>query len=151
MNIFVFGTLMYRDVLNALLGSVPEMLHADLPDYRRGRIMVPGREAKGPAIASSVGDAVHGRVLLNISEAQLRIFDLFETAASGYERLCGKVTVESGDEVEAYFYASTDEIERYVSTEDWSEADFEKNHLHMYVNERIPTLLKKWKSEGLLP
>ncbi len=150
MNVFVFGTLMYPRILAALLGEVPAMQDALLEGYRRARIAVPGREAKGPAIEPSEGSIVKGKVLFNLSDRQLRVLDLFETAATGYERIKGRAELFDGRQADVEFYEATEELRPHLLDQDWSEEDFERHHHDMYVNERVPALLRAWTAQGVL-
>lgn len=149
-DVFAFGTLMYPEVLSSLLDSVPEMRSATLYGYRRCKISIPGREARGPAIITAPHQTVNGKILFGLSDRQMKILDLFEDAASGYRRAQGVVRTTDGNEVSVQFYEATDEIRPYLSNEDWSEEDFKKEYLSIYVTKRIPALKNSWKDSGEL-
>jgi hypothetical protein len=149
-NFFVFGTLMYPRILEALLGAVPEMLDATLSGYRRCSIDVPGRAAKGPALVPSSTDKVRGKILCGLVPHQTKIIDLFEDAASGYRRVRGQAQPKAGRLMDVDFYVATEQLRDYLSDDDWSETEFENQYYDMYVTERVPGLLKKWNASGLI-
>lgn len=150
--IFTYGTLMYRSILQALLGRVPEMKHARLDDYRRCAISDPNRTAKGPVIVPQRGSVVTGYILLGLDSRELRILDLFEAAANGYDVTWEGVTPEGEVRpVIAKFYVAGKQLYPYLSAEDWSETEFERHHLADYLSQRIPELKARWRSEGLIP
>jgi hypothetical protein len=150
MNLLVFGTLLYPDILSQLIGKVPEMREVSLSNYERCKINIPGRPAKGPAAKCSPGKELHGKVLCNLSDKDMAIFDLFELAASGYRRITETVYTPTGEAIVTEMYVATDEIANYLYGE-WSAEEFEEKYLSMYVNERIPNLVENWRKNGQYP
>lgn len=150
-NIFVYGTLMFEEVVYALTGKRFPSSKATLHEYRRCRIEDPARDAKGPAIIFNEDYSVTGLVLFNIDLDTLHILDLFELAAGGYERITGHVFLSDGNSVEVEFYRGTDSIRQYLSDIDWSELEFRDLYLEHYVKERISKLRRQWQEKRLLP
>ncbi len=147
MILFVFGTLLFDEIVRALIERTPLARPATLAGYRRAEIREPGRLARGPAIVESPGSTVSGRVLVGVDERELRIIDLFEAEAGGYRRITGTVLVEAAQKT-ADFYVATERLRPYLSEEDWAETRFRSEYLNHYVAERIPALLRRWKAEG---
>ena len=147
-NFFVFGTLMYPEIVSGLLGRVPDMAPATVTGFRRTRIEQPERIARGPASYPCDGHSITGKVVLDLTDEEAALFDLFENAAGGYERAQTVAETDRG-EVPVILYVAGEELQQFLTTEDWSQDDFEANHYDYYVNERVPQLLDRWRREGL--
>ncbi|KAK8967986.1 AIG2-like protein [Platanthera guangdongensis] len=73
-NIFVYGSLLADEVVNALLKRVPTCSPATLNGY--DRYSIKGRVY--PAILPAEGKKTYGRVILGVTDAELYILDTFE-------------------------------------------------------------------------
>ena len=151
LNIFVYGTLMFEDIVRSLTDVQLRTAQATLHDYRRCKIQDPTRDARGPTIIFEKGSVVEGKVLLGADQRIIEILDLFELAAGGYERVQGFVTLQDTTQISVEFYRATDEVREFLTKEDWSESEFRDNSLSFYIEERIPSLRRKWKAMGLFP
>ncbi len=150
-NVFVYGTLMFEDVVRCLTDVQLPTKQATLHGYRRCMIQDPTRDAKGPVIISDKGSSVKGKVLLGANQRFMEILDLFELAAGGYQRAQGCATLQDGTEIAIEFYKATEATRELASDEDWSESEFRENYLRPYLEERIPALRQKWMAKGLFP
>jgi gamma-glutamylcyclotransferase (GGCT)/AIG2-like uncharacterized protein YtfP len=146
MNVFVYGTLVYPEIHEALLEKKCEVVPGTLADHARFKVNEPGRDAKGPAIISSSGDKVEGVLLMNLNEQDISILDKFELAASGYERLVVNVTTKTGDIVETYTYVALEYMREFLF-DDWTFEEFKEKYYSYYVDERVPFLKDKWSKE----
>lgn len=135
---------MYSVIVKELLGRDVFMEPAVLKDYRRCKIIIKGRQAKGPAIILSPGNEVHGQLLRNLSERELKIINLYEDAASGYLRVIGEVRTAGGKQIRALFYTADNTLSAHLSEEDWSPEEFEEKYLEYYLTNRIPQLQATW-------
>jgi hypothetical protein len=89
-HLFVYGTLVDPRQLDAVLGHPHggERLRACLHDYQR--VSVPGFEYS--AIVQTQGERVDGILVMDLSEDDLRVLDLYEEVQSGfYSRACVEV------------------------------------------------------------
>ncbi len=136
-NVFVYGTLMFEDIVRSLTDVQPPTTQATLHDYRRCMIQDPTRDAKGPTIISDKGSSVEGKVLLGADQRFMEILDLF--------------TLQDGTQIAVELYRATDEVREFLSDDDWSESEFRDNYLNVYLEDRIPALRRKWKAMGLFP
>lgn len=86
-NLFAYGTLMWRDVLESVIGRRLQGERAVLSGYRR--LCVKGEWY--PAVVPSEGDTVEGLLYRGITESEIILLDAFE--GSEYNRteewLCG--------------------------------------------------------------
>ena len=83
MSRFVYGSLMAPEVLQALLGRVPDRTEATVRGYRRFAI----KDRVYPALVRSRGDAdgdarVRGELIRGMSRRELAVLDWFEDEAS---------------------------------------------------------------------
>ena len=85
-TIFVYGTLMADDVLRALIKRVPRGAPALLPGHTR--YAARGRVYPGMVPNPAPGASVRGRLLFELDEGEIRVFDAFE----GDEYVKTKVT-----------------------------------------------------------
>ena len=82
MSRFVYGSLMAPEVLQALLGRVPDRTEATVRGYRRFAI----KDRVYPALVRSRGDAdgdarVRGELIRGMSRRELAVLDWFEDEA----------------------------------------------------------------------
>lgn len=88
---FVYGTLQLPEVLQRVLGRVPEMTSARLLEHRRGRIT--GEHY--PAVIAAPGHHVDGYVLFGVSDAEWRLLDVYEGEL--YERKLVSITFDGNN------------------------------------------------------
>ncbi len=148
-NLFAYGTLMFPEIVEVLIGRVPQMQSARLGDHRRGRIEKAGRIAIGPGLVPLAGHHVDGMLLFDLTARELAIFDLFEDSAKGYRATSGIVLVrDSACQVAAKFYVATDDERLFITEEDWSPDAFRRDGLGALRASRIPALKKYWIAAG---
>ena len=126
-GLFVYGTLAFPELMQALIGSVPPSAGATLKGYRRG--LMAGR--RYPGIVASAGDRVHGTVYFDLDQPALDRIDVFE--ADEYERR--EVTVEQADgSSQAVFaYVVVAECAEIVTATAWDADAFRRRHLADYL------------------
>jgi len=143
-NVFVYGTLLYDGVVEALLDKTLKNTPAVLQGYQRYKKEIPNGKSWGPAIIEEESAKVEGRIVFNLDERDLNIFDRFELSADdAYERIKCQVSLEDGQELEVFTYIAKEKVRPFLRGE-WPQADFEEIGLEHYINERIPDLRKKW-------
>ena len=74
MNLFAYGTLMWPEVMEALLGRRPEGIPAVLAGYRRLRL----KAKHYPVMVAASGAAVEGTLYTGLSEKDFEVLDAFE-------------------------------------------------------------------------
>jgi len=140
-SVFAYGTLLFPEIVEALIGRVPTMKEATLSGYRRCYIDDPKRVAKGPAITPEQGSSVLGKVLVGLNARELRILDFYESNAKGYEIAHETVTFSDGSgSASVKVYVADETLRLSLSKDGWSEADFAAKHLNYYLSERIPKM-----------
>ncbi|WP_116246120.1 gamma-glutamylcyclotransferase family protein [Nocardiopsis sp. FIRDI 009] len=118
--LFVYGTLLFPEILNALLGRVPDSVPAAAPGWRVAAL--PGRPY--PVLVPGPGTAP-GRLLSGLSETERRIIDVYEDEWYDVRRL------ELADGRTGWAYVADAATE--ASPEDWDADAFAAEHLSSYV------------------
>lgn len=116
--VFTYGTLMSPRILHTLLSRVPPRQDATLPSFAR----FPIRGAVYPAVIRCESSAVRGKLLLDLTDAELALLDAYEDPA--YERIVAPVQTEEGRTVQARVWARAEgNSDDLIAGTEW---DFEK-------------------------
>jgi len=124
MNLFAYGTLMWPEVLESVIGRSGAGIPASLDGYRRVRI----KGAHYPAVVPSRNDTVTGLLYAGLSEGEFRNLDRFE--GEEYERLSVCV---AGMEAEVYVLSSA--WMHLADSRSWNPEDMEAEHLEAFRSE----------------
>lgn len=119
---FVYGTLLFPEVVAALIGRVPRTVPAAVDGWRAARLR--GRPYPGLVPAPGWG-AASGLVLSGLTAAERAIFDDFE--GDPYET--GSLVLRDGSSALGYLWRDQAE----TMPEDWDAAAFADRHLAGYV------------------
>ena len=138
-NVFVYGTLIFPEIVFSLTNKKFLMKDAILKGYKRFKVNDPHREQKGPALIEEKGGEVRGKILFDVDKDTIKILDKFE--GESYEKKKVFVSV-NGKKVEAIVYLGTNFNKDFLHGE-WSEEEFKQKHLDFYLKKRIPEILKK--------
>ncbi|HZB31021.1 MAG TPA: gamma-glutamylcyclotransferase family protein [Streptosporangiaceae bacterium] len=120
-SLFVYGTLLFPDLVRALIGRVPERTPASVAGWRAAAL--PGRAY--PGLVRSAGATTGGLLLTGLTTAEWRVIDAFENG--GYDL----TEVALADGRPAWAYTWSDDVA--TLPEDWSAADFAARHLADHV------------------
>ncbi len=151
-NIFVYGSLMFPEVVKGLTGKQIEMKDAILKGYKRYKIYDTNGEVRNyPAIRKTEGEFVQGKILLDVDEDSLKVLDYFEDV--GYKRIKEMVSINSNMiKVEVYVWPEESDKSKIELVgelkESWGSAEieeFEEKHLAYFLGELIPDTLKEYK------
>ena len=118
--LFVYGTLLFRGVVRALIGRVPDRSPGVVAGWRAAAL--PGRPY--PGLVPAVGATATGRLLTGLTAAEWRILDAFE---EGYDRT--EVTLIDGRPAWTYTWVA----DVVPLPADWSAGEFAAQHLAGYV------------------
>jgi hypothetical protein len=118
-DLFAYGTLLFPDVVNVLLGRVPERVPAAAAGWRVAA--VPGRVY--PALVAGTSTAA-GQLIRGLSRDEWAIIDAFEDDLYDLRRL---PLVDGRD---GWAYVGDDST---VSAENWDRDAFADRHLANYV------------------
>ncbi len=139
-NIFVYGSLIFPEVVFALTNRNFKTKNAILKNFKRFKIFDGKKPRTYPAITTFEGNQVKGKILFNVDEESLKIIDLFEPKECYYRKEL-KVNFD-GKEVLTYTYVwNSKDIEKLKS--EWSAKEFKKKYLNFYLKEVIPKFLQE--------
>ncbi|WP_328844835.1 gamma-glutamylcyclotransferase family protein [Streptomyces sp. NBC_00258] len=119
-ELFVYGTLQFAVVLEALLGRLPAHTLASAPGWRAAALE--GRVY--PGLVAAPGNAAAGLLLTDLTDQEWRLLDAFEDDRYDLR----KVALSGGDYGLAYLWPDGE-----VRPEDWDRAEFESLHLQAYT------------------
>jgi gamma-glutamylcyclotransferase (GGCT)/AIG2-like uncharacterized protein YtfP len=118
--LFVYGTLMYPEVLDVLLGRTPDMAPASLHGWRAAALA----DRVYPGLVAAPG-AASGRLLLGLDAHEMEVLDAFEDVL--YERRL----LELVDGGQAMTYVWLDATQ--VLPHDWDAHHFVTTELTAYI------------------
>ncbi len=136
-QVFVYGSLLFPELVEALTGRSFESREATLKNYRR--FCVQG--ADFPAVFPQKGSEVHGRILLNVDKQSLDVLNFYE----GDEYACRSEIVETENgSAEALVYVWQSGREHLNG--DWNEKHFEEKWLRDYIDFIAPETVKAFEN-----
>ena len=112
-NLFVYGSLMFPEILEQLLQRRPALIEAELPGYRRGRL----HGKCYPGITACQDQSVNGMLLQGLRPRELAILDAFEDQL--YQRTNVSVIDSDGRRVQAEAYCVAERYRRQLTLHDW--------------------------------
>ena len=140
-HIFVYGLLMFPDIVTALTGRQYQMVDAVLHEHRRYGLSKGPLDAPIPVLVAEPGAHQAGQLLLNVDAAALEILDFFEEVDSGHY-VRQQVRVEAaGQWYSAFCYAAGPALRPYIHG-DWQPSwvtAAQRTHL---VTSVIPAMLQ---------
>jgi gamma-glutamylcyclotransferase (GGCT)/AIG2-like uncharacterized protein YtfP len=121
MPLFTYGTLLFPEVLHALIGRVPQNHIASADGWRVAAL----KNRIYPGLVATPGKTAHGRLLTGLSDDEWHLLDNFEDCK--YE--LRQMTLLDGQSSLTYVWV--DDAEACSNT--WDIQSFALNHLPAYV------------------
>jgi gamma-glutamylcyclotransferase (GGCT)/AIG2-like uncharacterized protein YtfP len=118
-DLFVYGTLLFPEVLSALIGRVPPTTPAVAAGWRAAAL--PGRPY--PGLVRVARSTTSGLLISGLDDAEWRVLDAYEDS----EYLLTVITVDGGRRCAAYVWRHD------VLDDDWDPTAFASDHLTDYV------------------
>lgn len=140
-NVFVYGTLIFPEVVFGLTNKNFKSRSAILTGYQRFKIFDNEISRSYPAITKKPNKKVEGKILFDVDEESLKILDFFED--SDYIRKELTVSFEN-QKTTAFVYVWNPKFEDQLKL-DWSSEEFKEKHLRYYVSEVIPRVLEEYR------
>ena len=128
MSVFVYGTLQYPKILQALLGRVPISEHAVIKGYVRYGV----RGEPFPAVVQCQGGEVPGLVLSGLDETEMEILDEYE--GEQYTKCSVEALVDGHDVRKTLLYVWKDEYIEWLDGKEWDREAFESIHFEEYFS-----------------
>jgi hypothetical protein len=140
-HIFVYGLLMFPEIVEALTGTKYQTLDALLNDHQRRGLSQSPLSAPVPVLTEAPGRVQQGKLLLNVSREAIAILDFFEELDSGhYVKKAVRVQAD-GQWYSAFCYAIGPTLTPYIAG-DWQPelvSDAQKAH---FIQQVIPQMLQ---------
>lgn len=121
MHLFTYGTLLFPEVLRAIIGRVPQSHAANTSGWRVAAL----RNRVYPGLVSAPGEIARGSLLTGLSDGEWRLLDNFEDPKYELQQIdlvCG----QSG-----FAYVWVEDAEACSNT--WDAQAFAVTHLPAYV------------------
>lgn len=138
MDVFVYGSLMFPEVIRAVTGVEPEYEEATLEGHARRCV----RGERYPAVEAAPGASVSGRVYLGLPVDALAILDEYENVDEGvYVKARLPVRTADGRTLQAQVYVAGPALDGRLEG-DWDPAGFS---LDEYLDEVVQPYLE-WRA-----
>ena len=124
MNLFAYGTLMWPEVLESVMGRWLKGEEAVLTGYTRLRV----KDQHYPVMIQSLEDSVEGILYTGLTEQEFQCLDVFEGVE--YDRLI----VEFG-EIRAQVYVLSNDWKHIATSEPWHPEQLKPEHLARFCSE----------------
>lgn len=124
-NLFVYGTLLFPEILNKITGREHHSVKAVLKDYRRFAV----KDCDYPAIIEQKNGMVIGNLILNVDDVAMNLLSGFE----GDEYVKREVEVLADNKkIKAVVFVWCDGRVK-LSESDWDENFFRQNGIGNYI------------------
>ena len=127
MNLFVYGTLMDREIFQIVAGELPSSDQAILHGYIRKQVI----GEVYPAIAERTESEVVGILYDNLSETALHRLDRFE--GDQYDRCRVKVSLQTGQFADAQVYVFAEKSKQRLSSDNWDYQAFLNGEKELFL------------------
>ena len=117
-HLFIYGSLLFDDVFEAVTGVRLQSQPATLREF--GRYRVAG--ASYPAIVPEAGASTTGAIILDVDLATIAALDRFE--GDMYERCRVQVMLPAGGRVDAETYVFVESARRHLTGDPWKPEEF---------------------------
>ena len=125
MNIFIFGTLMDKALLEIVLGRKVELVSATLKDYGVFKVM----DADYPVMIKSVGLVANGIILNELTKMDILRTDFYEHIFDYFLKPVQVLSQEVLIDTQVYMPSkSIPRLEEPWSLKDWQEVSGERTH-----------------------
>ncbi len=145
-HIFVYGLLLFPDIVQAITGQRYQTLDAVLADHQRMGLSQSPLEAPVPVLVDAPGRAQSGKLLLNVGADAIRALDFFEEIDSGHY-IKKAVRVEAaGQWYSAFCYAAGPALLPYASGQwqpEWVSAEQKAQVISAVIPQMLQVLAAK--------
>jgi len=129
-HVFVYGTLLFPEILEGLTGKVFNLKDAELKNYQRVQIS----SGDFPAIVEKEDESVKGKLILDVDPLSMEILLFYE----GEDYDCMELEVETETEkLPAKVFVWNNDPE-YLIDADWDTEHFKQQFLQDYISFVVP-------------
>ena len=138
-HFFVYGTLLFDDIVRALTNRTFETTPARLRGFVRHAIVRDQGIEAYPAIKPDASGSIRGRLLLDVDAVSAGLIDRFEGDPPDYQPTPVGVESAGGRIIAATTYVARPSLVSRLNGA-WNPAEFERVHLAYYVGHVIPEM-----------
>ncbi|WP_167610364.1 gamma-glutamylcyclotransferase family protein [Maribellus sediminis] len=129
-HVFVYGTLLFPEILEGLTGRTFSVQKAELYNFKRLRVA----EGDYPAIIAAEGESVSGMLVLNVDARSMELLRFYE----GEDYDCRKLEVKlKKQSVFAHVFTWNNDP-GLLTESDWNLKNFEQHFLQDYIRYVVP-------------
>jgi len=136
-HVFVYGSLLFPEIVKGLTGRSFQTKEAMLNGYHRCAV----KDADYPAIVERPGSQVNGKILLNLDNRSYEILRFFE----GDEYQCVKVDVQTANGKFSACVFVWVGVDKMLEQTDWNPELFRENGLADYIDFIIPRTVREFE------
>jgi len=133
-SLFVYGTLLFDELIMALTDKRFRSAPAQLMGYSRHRVIRDGQETAYPAIRLNPLNSVCGKLLFDVDKLSMKRIHVFESEPPDYDQIKVEVTLDGGRIAPAVAYVAKPSVVPLLAG-NWSEEQFARDHLNAYLSE----------------
>jgi len=138
-HLFIYGTLLFPEILEGLTEKRFETKPAKLTGHKRYRV----NGCDYPAVVPDHNSTVEGKLVLDVDKRAMDILTYFE---GDYFKKAGAL-VQIADETLAAAVFIWKEDLAYLENNDWDRNEFEQSSLKLYVERVVPETIKSFRKE----
>lgn len=138
-HLFVYGSLLFTEMLEALTGKKFKTEPAILRNYRRFSVL----DQDYPAIVKMSNSFVAGKIVFDVDDRSLDVISFFE----GDEYELKKVNAESENKSLVAFAFCWKHDLKHLDNKEWDMENFRSESLSFYVNEVAPETRKAFEQD----
>lgn len=127
MNVFTYGSLMFDEVWQAVVGRLGDSTPGRLAGFEAWRIA--GQTF--PGLSPAPGHWVAGRIWHDVTPPELERLDVFESGI--YERAMVSVEATDGRRFECWTYLVRPDSRGRLLAERWDSEEFRRRHLPTFL------------------
>ncbi|HMP05807.1 MAG TPA: gamma-glutamylcyclotransferase [Lacipirellulaceae bacterium] len=128
MHLFTYGTLMFPEVWQAVVGREFAFASGAVFGYKVRRV----KNGVYPVMLETIATArVAGKIYLDVDEAALGVLDDFES--DFYQRTPVVVNLADGAQLACHAYVLPDQRRDWASDDHWIADEFARRHLAAYL------------------
>ncbi len=129
-HVFVYGTLLFPEILEGLTGRSFLTHNAELKNYKRMQVA----EGDYPGVVEANGECVKGKLILNVDARSVEVLRFYE--GDDYDCKILEITIDS-KLVKASVFVWKQDVKQ-LSESDWNIDHFKQNFLNDYLKYVIP-------------
>ncbi len=150
-KVFAYGLLKYPELVDGLIGRHLQTQPAVLHGFRRMNLG-PSLEDGCAMIVPSPDHLVDGLLITDLTDEELRIFDLFEYVPQGVYARSSLSVVSNGEQVGCFAYTMGLKANPDLLNGDWQESEYLEATYKEFLEQTIPAFrLEVEQGSGLAP